>query len=530
MATFGHKIAAAREDGVVGIYDSVTGVLRLSLSLVDPAHAVRGSPDGSILFFAHKTPSITMWDIQTGGLIHTFVLERNAEDIAVSLKGRYLACGLSDGSVEVWEVANKIGGGAAICTRSPVTGFCWLLPEEQLAVSASALVQIWDIIAGTTLHSFTIWYPVHRMVYSQKFDRLAVMATSPPRSAIAIIDPQAGKSTRSRWIHQSFSCLAFSQTTEELVCGMETDGLRLFNVPAQLLKHIEHPDTMTSVSCLQNGTVVANFAGSGIQLLNLDGSRAPSQQPIVFALTVCALDEGRIIGLFPTSRDHILLLGSAVMSQLLQIPVPNSHRKPTDYTTVLWASYRNTTAVYYFEDEETGIGFLQSWKFYEEVPRWTVKVADAVETCRISPTAVRLVTLHVTENLNCICVWNAQNGQLETQCKGMATPRDIKFYSDTEFCLYGDMYDGSYTIGSGRLALSNIRLSLPMPKPPQSRYLDVDDTHEWVVGDSKRVCWIPPGYIGPFRFSYCWVSYSLVMVGQDGVLRKLTFSCDDQEK
>ena len=521
MATFGHKIAAVREDGVVGIYDSVTGVLRLSLNFVDPAHAVRGSPDGSILFFAHRTPSITMWDTQTGGLIHTFVLEHNAEDIAVSLKGRYLACGLSDGSVEVWEVANKIGGGAATCTRSPVTGFCWLLPEEQLAVSTSSLVQLWDIIAGTTLHSFTIWYPVHCMVYSQKFDRLAVMAISPPRSAIAIIDPQAGKSTRSRWIHQSFSCLAFSQTTEELVCGMETDGLRLFNVPAQLLKHIEHPDTMTSVSCLQNGTIVANFAGSGIQLLNLNGSRASSQQPTISTLAVHDLGRDGIIAVLPTSRDHISLLELTTMSQLLKITVPNSQRIPTDYTTVIWTSYGNTMAVYYFEDGETGTGFMQSWKFYEEVPRWTVIVDSKVEVCGISPAAVLLLTIHATGQKSRICAWNAHNGYLEAQYEGVDTPHDINFYSDTEFCLYGDRFNAFYIFGPGRLSLHSIRRSTPLPERPQYRYLDVDDTHEWVVSGSKRICWIPRGYIGSIQFSYCWVGSSLVMVGQDGVLRKL---------
>ena len=60
MATFGHKIAAASDNGTVGIYDSDTGVLRLSLSLPDPAQAIQGSSDGSMLFCAHKTPSITV--------------------------------------------------------------------------------------------------------------------------------------------------------------------------------------------------------------------------------------------------------------------------------------------------------------------------------------------------------------------------------------------------------------------------------------------------------------------------------------
>jgi WD40 repeat protein len=134
MTTFGHRIAAACDDGTVGIYDSVTGVLRLSLSPPDPVQAIRGSPDGSILFCTHQGPSITLWDIQTGGMIHTFVLERKVEDIAVSSKGRYLACGLSDGFVKIWEIANKMEG-AAIGSGSPATHLCWVEPEERLVVA-----------------------------------------------------------------------------------------------------------------------------------------------------------------------------------------------------------------------------------------------------------------------------------------------------------------------------------------------------------------------------------------------------------
>ena len=530
MAIFGHTIAAASEDGVVSIYDSVTGVLRLSLNLVAPAQAIRGSPDGSTLFCAHKMPSITVWDIQTGGLIHTFVLERKAEDISVSSKGRYLACRLSDGSAEAWEVADKMEGGAAIWTSrlAPVTNLCWLGPEEQLAVSTGTLVGIWDVVARTLLRNFGVRYPVHRMVYSQKFNRLAIMASSAPESAITVINPQVDASPASHWIHKRFSCFAFSQTTEELVCGMETPGLQLFNPSTRLSKRIDHPDTMISVSCLQNGTVVANFMSSGIRLLSLDGGHTtPSQQPTISTLAVNILDQDGTIAVFPTSRDHIALLESATMSQLLKITVPKTHRMPTDYTTVIWASRENLMAVYYFEDERTGEGFLQSWRFHGKVPRWTSGVVDVVETCWISPTAVRLVTFHATENLTRICVRDARSGQLEGQCKGVDIPHDIKFYSDVEFCLYGDMSDVSYTIGPWGPSPNhdNDDVAPLTPKPP--RYLDVDVTREWVVGGSKRICWIPPGYIGSSKFSYCWVGLSLVMAGQDGVLRKLTFSWDD---
>ena len=113
MSIIGHgstaRIAVACGDGTVGIYDSVTGVLRLSLNPPNSIQAMAGSPDGSAFFCTRReSPSVTMWDIQTGGLIHTFVLKGEAKATVVSLKGRYLAYSLFDGTLNVWEVANKL--------------------------------------------------------------------------------------------------------------------------------------------------------------------------------------------------------------------------------------------------------------------------------------------------------------------------------------------------------------------------------------------------------------------------------------
>ena len=88
-------------------YPTVTGVLKLSLNPEDPVQAMRGSPDGSILFCTHQRPSVTSWDLQTGGFIRTSMPESILEDLAVSLNGHYLACRLLECVVKVWEVATE---------------------------------------------------------------------------------------------------------------------------------------------------------------------------------------------------------------------------------------------------------------------------------------------------------------------------------------------------------------------------------------------------------------------------------------
>ena len=532
ITTFGHKVATACDDGTVEIYDSVTGVLRLSLCLEDPVQAIKGSPDGSMLFCAHKTPSITVWDIQTGGLIHTLELKQSAKDIGVSLKGRYLARGLSDGSVEVWEVADSMESGV-IWACPPVTGFCWLDPEEQLAVSTTESVRICDIAARTVLHNYThkILGFIHPMVYSQKIPQLAILASSTPdgsvkeaTKAIVIINLQTGKFTTSEWIHQNISCFTFSQTADLLVCGTGTHGLQFLDVSTRRFNHFKYPETMTYVSSLQNGTVVANFAGSGIQLLSLDGGHE-FQQPTISALTVYAFDEGKIIAIFPTSRDHILLLEPTFMSQLLTIPVRRVQLTPIDHTTILCASCENATAVYSFQRDNAW--FLQLWRFHERAPRWTVKVDGMSMIGRISPTAARLVTFQTMDGLSRVCVWNAQNGKLDARLEDIPFPLDIEFTSNTKFCLHYVDHKRSHTLRSRGFDTRREEILPPSPRRLQKgRYLNVDDNHEWVVRGPKKICWIPPGYIGPTQCGYCWAGTSLVMIGRNGTLRSLTFSYD----
>ena len=525
VTTFGHRIAVACDDGTINIYDSVTGVLRLSLYPAGPVQTIRGSPDGSTLFCAHRSPSITVWDMQTGGLIHTFVLEWNVEDIDVSLGGRFLACGSPGGSVEVWEVANKMEG-AAIWTRSLVTDFCWLEPEERLVVSTGAAVDIWDILAGTVLHSFPVGDTVHHTVYSQKFHRLAIVTRSSLVTTVTITDPQTPTSTSSHPICQNLTCFTFSQTAEELVCGVDTQGLHIFNVPTRRWRYIKYLDTVNSVSSLPNGTMAANFAGSGVQLLNLDGENTTPEQPTSPALTVDALDGGRIVAVLLTDRHHIALLELATMSQLLRISVQKTRENPTDRTRVLCASLDSRMAVCSFKERETE--FLKLWGFGNDLPKWTVKIGGRPSIGGISPSGAQLVTFFDVDTQTCISVWDARDGQLKAQLGGHRMhPLDIPFDSETQFYSHHDAYRIPYYLSSSGSATPShlITRSGPMPLvgESQKRSYDVDDTCEWVVSDSKKICWIPSGYIRSVRDGYCWAGYTLVMAGQDGILRKFTF-------
>lgn len=524
------RIATACDDGTVGIYDSVTGVLRLSLNSPHPIQMMRGSPDGSTLFCTHReNPSITLWDIQTGGLIHTFTLTMEAKDTAISLNGRYLACGLSNGAVNVWEVRNRIQY-PAFESGSPITSLCWLEPEERLMIANEASVHIRDIIPGAALvGSFDLQGPVSGAAFSQKFNQLAVVTNSGVWSSVTIIDVQTSSLSDSCMFRHRLSYLAFSQTTGELICGAETRGLETVNTSTWRWTSFDFLTGIRSVSTLSNGTVVANVAGSGIQLLSLDKGYLPPEQQIPPALTVHPLDKDNILAIVPTDRMSVILLETATMQEVFTIHSHKNRPVPTDRSVILCASLENEIAVYCFEDG--GKEYLQLWESLSSRPRWTVKGNELPSAGNFNlPACTRLMTFHEVHSQSYVRVWDMANGRLLAELgfddPWAAYPLDITSDLEDQFDVHYNAFCITYVVAilpqSDSHSIKSLRKVASGGQVRGEQYY-VDDSREWIVSGQQRVCWIPVAYTRGAQESHCWIGSSLFMVGQDGVLRKLTF-------
>jgi len=128
IATSIQGIIVACEDCTVIIYDAVTGVPQQSLCALEKVERIQGSPDGSILFFAHSF-SVTMWDVQTGGLIHTFATQSRIHDIAVSTGGDHIACGC-DSFITFWDINTRVGGGNVLGMTNQLCPFVGCHPRN----------------------------------------------------------------------------------------------------------------------------------------------------------------------------------------------------------------------------------------------------------------------------------------------------------------------------------------------------------------------------------------------------------------
>ena len=566
MTTFGHWIAVACSDGVVRIYRAVTGALRLSLEPKHSTDVIAGSPDGSILCCAHRPNLVTLWDIQTGGSICTFDLAEEINEIAVSTKGRFLACGFASGLVDVLEVTDGAEG-TGIWEASPVNDFCWLELEEHLLIVGGVWVQIWDVVAGTALRSFTAANYIDAMVYSRELDRLAVATILPSRSIVAIINPQTGIPSGLPEVRGSLSCFAFSPTTQEFMCGTQKGGLEVFNFSTQCwTRLVETKDPTTHVSPLPNGTVVvAESAHSDIRVLGLgDGYASSPQSALVSGVEV--FDQGRFIAITSTTRDHIRFLEASTMCELFTVP---TRHFPAKSPTILSASPENRMFVCCFGGGSSA--GLALHKFGDELPKWTVETDSVPVAGRISPAGTRLVTIQRSYPVR-LCVWETGNGQLQAELPVNTSGDSFSYYlslcsssnsslnslheptlrpisshhsagvtltfdSETRFYSYHDNhrvpYDLSFSPGECTTYTIIRHERQPWTVESSKRQYEVDISREWVVSDSKRICWIPPGYIGSTQVGYvprviredcCWAgSNTLFMVGQDKVLRALTF-------
>ena len=526
MAAFGCWIAAACSDGVVRIYDAVSGGLKQSLRPADPVKAVRGLPDGSALFCTHHGNSVTLWDLQTGGLTRTFTFEEGVRNIAVSLKGRYVAFGFSNELVRLREVAKEVEG--AIRGASPVTCFCWLEPEERLVIAEGESARIYDVVAGITVRSFTMACPIYAMVYSQKLDRLAVGTGLDLIfwGTIEIIDLQAGTTSTLSGIRECLPCFAFSQTTEELWCGMKFGGPRVFNFSTQKWTYLTNSDTMEFISPLQNGTLAVGSSLYGIQVLSRDDGGALSLR-LSGVPAMRLFDQRRLINI--TSID-IQLLETSTMSNLSTLDLKYSVDNPMDRPPILSASLENRVVVYCFQEGNNA--HLALVKFGDKLPKWVVEIGRLPRAGEISPSGTRVVTIHeVEQGATRISVWDARDGRLQAKLlidhPSSSLPL-ITFDSETRFYSYAIShcipYDLDVSSGAKTTHTITRREQQPWPELPGEGQYELDSRCEWVVSGSKRVCWIPPEYVRGWHGDYAWAdSDELFLVGQDRRLRKLSF-------
>jgi hypothetical protein len=541
IATSTQRIIAACGD-IVYIYDAVTFVLRQSLHTPEAVTKIQGSRDESTLLFAHSR-SVTMWDEQTGGLTHTFTTRSKINDIAISTTEDYIAYGTADGSVAFWKLHTKEEG-ECFGNGQPVVAVCWLGPWE-LAVATQSSVYIRDITTHNIQEIFSIYGHVWGMVYAASKRSFVVGVSQPGEGAGQELSAfftvkysfnvwLPGPTLRSAMYPGRL--LRPTPVDDEIVCIAPPSGVQLFDTVSGIWAN--NPPLLgaaTSVALSLDGNLVAQTKDS-IQVFSLDVLMSGGASDSIRGSHVYPLGENHIVCLLQPTR-HLTILELGTLREL----------RPNDNTSALRSLFKklspSTRASFSrgFVPELGASVVIQAWRSGAPLPEWTRVVDEDAPLSGLSPKCTRIVTVYGSPRWE-LRVKDVKDGTviaklpLERDGLGVGKVYDITFDSETKFYLKVDgrgrhvqiphyittLPSGLYShkITKGR----PVPLSEPRAMPPYT----LDANCEWVVdAESRKICWISPGNVRRGDGGHFWAGLELVMVGDDGVVRKVSFKDPD---
>jgi len=541
IATSGQGIIAACGD-IVNIYDAVTGVLKQSLSPSEPATKIQASPDGSTLFFAHSS-SVTMWDVQTGGFIHTFTTKSVVNDIAVSTSGDYIACGSSDGSVRFWNTRTKKES-KAFRNRQPVVTICWSSPQK-LAIATRNTLCIHSVTTGGTLDSLSFPNRVWGMVYLVDRDEFLVGTSKPgpegqELSSLATISHRRPepleKRHRGRLVRQKICQEKQSPTHpgqlmhpthagKEIACITLPTGVQPFDTTSY--DWINNPpllNTAASVAVSLNRNFVAQTKDS-IQIFSTDVLTSGEAQNDQRVSDIYPLGESYIICVLQPSK-HLTLLELETLREL------SCDDKTLPFRSLLTNGLQPFLA--FVSPGVNAVDFGIPTATWLPAPNIRLNITPRL-WLRFSPTYTRFVIVKDSVGLG-LQINDTKNGDVLAKLVLSLSVRKrvhgLTFDSETRFYLEINRpehvlipYDITASPSDSRYPYTITEGEAIDPSEFWTRTPYTLDTNcEWILdAQSRKICWISPANLRRGDGSHFWAGSSLFMVGDDGVVRKVSF-------
>ena len=560
IATSVHGIISACGD-VVDVYDAVTGVLQQSLCAPEPVAKIRCSPDGSILFLVHLF-SVTMWDMQTGGHIHTFSAESRIGDIAVSATS--IACGSFNGLVVSWDILTKEQGWCFWHIHSVVT-IDWLSAQELVVLTARTL-SIHNVVTGESSGKCFFNGDTWGMIC---LDSKGEFLVGISKSGFA---GQGGC---------SFEAIRYEQSKDSPLPG-ELDFGRHLESPEALKSDGQfnplwqssiHSQQLSSPTVISGGVACITPA-NGVQLFNTSSKEWTNSPPLLGAAASVAMsnrnlvvqtkdsiqifstdvlasgethDDVHLSHVYPLGENHIICILKSTRNLTLLKLETLQELHPSENISQLESSLTDRPD---FPCALFGCGLaaefgvskvVEMWQSGTPLPEQTEATEEGAPLRGWSPERTRVIKVYGSPRWE-LRVEDPKEGitlaslPLESSNLDTGNIYDITFDSETRFHLKIDgpglhvqiphditaspSGDYSHTIIKGE--------PVPLSEPRAKPLYTLDANCEWVLdAKSRKVCWISPADIRRGNGGHFWAGLSLVMVGGDGVVRKVTFKDPD---
>ena len=530
----------------MNIYDAVTGVLQQSMHVLETVTKIKSSQDGSILFLLHSS-SVTMWDVQTGGLIYTFTTQSKINDVAVSTT--HVACGLSNGSIVFWGIHLREEG-KSFGNGQPVVTIHWLSPQV-LAVATQGTLYVHNIIDGEQSTWFSTPRHIWGMVHLEGELLVGTLWKIPgPGQEQCFFKPIRYTPTLQPQLHEE-SWVYNGQLENPMLVGKEiaciapATGVQLFST------------NLTSSRCwTENSSLLGAVRSLAVSLgRNIIVQTDDSIQ--IFSLVLTSEKVHKKIHLshiYPLGGRHIICVQSDRHLTVLELETLQEVH-PNNNTLPLWSLLMNLSPFGHtplltnqspFSCASLRCGsvakfgissVMRAWKSGALLPEWTEVADEDTPLSGLSPMCTLVVTVFNSPQQE-LRVEDAKRGTvlanlpLEHSDLGMGKVHDLIFDSETRFYLKVDGPEQQAQIPYDIIALPSGHYShtitrgepVPWSEPQATPPYMLDVNCEWVIdSEFKKICWISPRDLRRGDGGHFWDGLSLIMVGDDGVVRKLSF-------
>jgi WD40 repeat protein len=474
---------------------------------------------------------------RTAGFDHRIFKILIRTTVAVSTTGDRIACGSSDGSVTFWNVHTKEEG-EGFGNGQPVVAIFWL-SSRKLAVATRVAVYTYDIGDSETLSSFSITGRVWGMVRSPLGGSQFLVGTSQSgegagrdSSFLRITISKRGRVSKycekGRLFTQPLASpgeelLGPAVAGKMIACITPPKGVRSFDTESRDL--VGNPpllDAVTSVAVSLNRNLVAQTEDS-IQIFSFDVLKGCKGSDVRTS-RVYPLGGKHILCLQP--NRHIAILELGTLAELRPDVDPSPGLPPTNQSLPAHASAGRRSANF-------GVSAMQAWWSGTPLPEQLEATGKNTRLHGLSPDLTQIVTFRSSPWYT-LYVSDAKNGDVLAKLpfpnRGKVLKGEVYDVTlDSEACIYlkidgpGRHVQVPYFRGP---LLGDISEGIPVPllEPRVTSPYSLDANYEWVVdAESRKICWISPGNLRRGSGGHFWDGLSLVMVGDDGVVRKISF-------
>ena len=295
---------------------------------------------------------------------------------------------------------------------------------------------------------------------------------------------------------------------------------------------VPFPGPVSSMAVLLNRNLVVQ-AEDSVQIFSVDiltsheahhGKQSSHIYPLGNNHMVCILQPTRCLTLLELETLQELHPDN---TSLLKLFMKNQHQSPFPHALF------SCGLVAEFDI----LVVMQAWQSGAPLPEGTEAANEDILLTGLSPKHTWLIgvcnslQLYIQDIKHGIVIMNQPLDDLEA-----GKVYDITFDSEIRFNLKIDgpgqhiqiTYDITALPSGVQSHTITKRELVPLPEPRALPPYMLDPNCEWVLDvESRRICWIPPGNLQRGAGGHFWVGLSLVMVGDDGVVRKLTFKEPD---